>query len=98
MPTLEPIELTIDGDLLVESHHGTRNENSVLESWVGNHKGCGNAMHRHHSNDKFDCIVCTGCYLRISFPVSVRTYGELRKCLTVLFNNLRANRGNPWRA
>ena len=98
---LEPIELTLEGDLLVERHFGGStdhtSENDVLESWVGIHKGCGYAIYRRDSNEKFDCLVCSGCFLRILFFREIRTYGELRKYLVAEHNNLRAHRASPWR-
>ena len=98
---LEPVQLNLDGDQLIERHFGGSightGENDILESWVGIHKDCGHAMHRHHSNDKFDCIACKGCYLRILFHKEIRTYAELRQYLTIELNNLRAHRPSPWR-
>ena len=97
---LQPIELTLDHDLLVE-HSGNfswhYSEDTVLNSLVGVHKGCGYAMYRRHSNEKFDCLVCSGCFLRILFFREIRTYGELRKYLVTEHNNLRAHRASPWR-
>lgn len=91
---LEPIRLTADGDLLREyppGHRGfgqryfvdhTRDE-SKLNTCVGTHAYCGGWMDRRGATATHDAIVCRGCHLRVLFPKTVDTYGELRQALAI---------------
>lgn len=86
---LEPIQLTLENDLLLEyppQSHGafpehSRDENK-LSSCVGVHACCGSWVDRHHSSTTHDALVCRGCFLRVVFPVEIQTYGELRAYMT----------------
>ena len=96
---LDPIRLTLDDDFLIEfAGNHLRDSDVLMVDSVGTHENCRGVMKRRHSNHKFDCLVCTGCYLRILFYKEIRTYGELREYLVIEFNNLKAHRVSPWRA
>ncbi|KKR88796.1 MAG: hypothetical protein UW50_C0001G0128 [Candidatus Wolfebacteria bacterium GW2011_GWA1_44_24] len=87
---LEPIQLTLEGDLLREypprtlafgseyfvKH--TRDEND-LGSCVGVHMHCNCWIDRRRATSTHDAIVCRGCHLRVLFPKEVKTYGDLRQ-------------------
>lgn len=87
--SLQPIQLTLEGDLLREyppSLHGgyfvdhTRDTNN-LGSCVGVHMYCGGWMDRNRATKTCDAITCRHCHLRVLFPKEVKTYGELRQAL-----------------
>lgn len=93
---LEPIQLTIEGDLLREyppSGEGfvdhTR-DNRKLNSCVGIHDFCNSWMDRTRATKVHDAIVCRGCHLRILFPKETKTYGELREFLALKFAQVPA--------
>ena len=86
---LEPIQLTPEGDFLLEYPPNltpgflvdhTRDDHR-LNSCVGVHKYCGSWMDRHGATATHDAISCRGCRLRVLFPKEVKTYGELRQTL-----------------
>lgn len=89
---LEPVQLTPDGDLLLECPphgdgfgftyfvHHTRDKD-VLDSCVGVHAFCEGWMDRGRSTRTHDVIMCRSCHLRALFPRKVKTYGELRRAL-----------------
>lgn len=89
---LEPVQLTPEGDLLREYPPSTlafgleyfvkhtRDEND-LGSCVGVHEFCDGWMDRRRATKTHDAIVCRRCHLRVPFPVSVKTYGDLRQAL-----------------
>lgn len=91
---LTPIQLTSQGDFLQEyppqvqflglSHFvpHTRDDNT-LSSCVGVHTYCGGWMDRNRATATHDAIVCRSCHLRVLFPKTVKTYGELRQALRV---------------
>ncbi len=91
---LNPIRLTPEGDYLSEyppriQHLGgleyfvehTR-DGDDLDHCVGVHKYCGCFMDRRGATETHDAIVCRGCHLRVLFPKTVKTYGELRQALS----------------
>lgn len=90
---LEPIMLNNDGDLLTEPKprpNGSTmsnylvdhiNDQDVLSMGVGIHDFCGGAIHRFKSTEDQDTLVCQQCSLRVIFPKSINTYGELREYL-----------------
>ena len=89
---LAPIRLTSNGDLLCESSQrpsefgleyfvNHRQDDHELSYCVGVHKYCDSWMDRKRTSDTHDVIVCRGCFLRVSFPKEVKTYGDLRQVL-----------------
>jgi len=87
---LEPIQLTSEGDLLMEyprDSNGFGREDShvrdshQLNSTVGLHKYCLGWVDRKRATKTHDALVCRTCYMRILFPIEVKTYGELRQAL-----------------
>lgn len=86
---LQPIQLTIDGDELLEYPKdgylpGHTRDNHKLDSCVGVHAYCKSWMDRVRATAKHDAILCRGCHLRVLFPREVATYGNLRVYLTAL--------------
>jgi hypothetical protein len=89
---LEPILLTPQGDYLEEYPPRAKGmggleyfvnhsrDDRELTNCVGTHQGC-SWMDRMGSSRTHDVIVCQKCHLRIPFPNSVRTYGDLRRAL-----------------
>lgn len=83
--SLQPIELTAEGDRLLEcpcvSMH--TKDADQMHFTPGIHEHCGGKIERKKSSVTYDVLVCTTCYLRISIPKHVRTYGELRERLSI---------------
>lgn len=85
---LVPVQLTPEGDLLCEyppSGLGgfvdhTR-DGKALSTCAGVHKYCNGWMDRLRATARHDAIVCRNCHLRVLFPRTVTTYGELRAAL-----------------
>lgn len=84
---LEPIPLTLDGDFLCEPPpevpigylvQHTRDSDRLGAPLVGVHRYCFGDMRRFRATNARDRIVCTRCHMGALFPMSVRTYGELR--------------------
>lgn len=86
---LPPIQITGEGDALedysppgFDRHSRDENEfNSTTR-----HGYCGGYMDRRHSNPENDVIVCRQCYLRVSIPNKIKTYGELRSFMQSRFS------------
>lgn len=89
---LEPIQLTVKGDYLIEvppSPNGksqypylvdhTRDDDTLPASEVGRHQYCGGRLYRHQATGTQDTLVCPQCFLRAYIPCGVATYGELRQ-------------------
>jgi len=88
---LEPVKLTAEGDLLREypsPHSGfidhTRDDGE-LSSCVGLHKRCNGWVDRRDATETHDALSCRSCNMRVLFPKSVKTYGELREALAATF-------------
>lgn len=89
---LVPIQLTSDGDILTEYppsiyssyliDHTT--DDKELGYCVGVHAYCNGWMDRTGATKTHSAIVCRQCHLRVLFPNTVKTYGELRQALTAL--------------
>lgn len=86
---MKPIRLTADGDMLSEyppdGHVGyfvqhTRDDKQ-LSNCVGVHKFCHGWMDRVGATAEKDAIVCRRCHLRVLFPKTAKTYGDLRQAL-----------------
>jgi hypothetical protein len=89
---LEPIQLTLDGDMLSEYPPSTNGffpkyfvdhtrDNRTLNSCVGIHDYCNGWADRLRATETQDAIVCRVCHLRVLFPREIKTYGELRQFL-----------------
>lgn len=86
---LEPVQLTADGALLREyppsvGNRHTRDDHA-LDSCVGVHKYCDGWMDRRRATEQHDALICRACHLRVVFPRTIRTYGELREYLAAQF-------------
>lgn len=91
---LNPIQLTADGDFMLEyppyrdylvDH--TR-EDSRLKDCVGVHDFCTGCMDRTRVTETHSALVCRRCHLRVLFPKEVTTYGELRQVLASKFTKV----------
>lgn len=90
---LQPIQLTADGDLLIESPRQVAHlsgfqyfvkhiqDGDRFGCCVGVHKHCGGWVDCSRATDTHDALVCRKCHLRVLFPKETKTYGELRKAL-----------------
>lgn len=85
---LRPIQLTPLGDFLLE--YPSRRDGYLVDhtrdkhplpSCVGIHDCCNGWMDHKRATKTHDVLVCRNCFLRISFPREVKTYGELRQAL-----------------
>lgn len=81
---LEPIQFTVDGDLLREYPpsgdyfvNHTRDDQQ-LDSCAGVHDYCRGWVDRGRATKTHDALICRSCHLRILFPKEIKTYGELR--------------------
>jgi len=91
---LQPIQLTQEGDLLGEyppdrSGFGSpvsvhKRDTNTMSSCVGIHKYCNGWMDRKRANLTHDVLLCRSCFLRVSFPEDVKTYGDLRKVFALV--------------
>ena len=82
---LPPILLNSDEDLLgeypsVDLLKHSRDSDQV-SFCAGVHLICRGWIDRHHSSAIRDALTCRRCGLRISFPKTIQTYGELRTYL-----------------
>lgn len=86
---LKPIVLTEIGDTLSEYPPSTKfggyeyfvdhaRDTNKLSTCVGVHTICHGWMDRNRATATHDAISCRCCHLRITFPKSVKTYGDLR--------------------
>lgn len=83
---MNPIQLTVEGDMLREyppsvdqgyfADH-TR-DGDTLSSCVGIHAFCGGWADRKRATEIYDAVLCRLCHLRILFPKEIKTYGQLR--------------------
>ncbi len=84
---LTPVQLTPEGDLLCEyPPRGSgfvdhSRDDKALTTCVGVHKYCSGYMDRVRATARHDAILCRSCGLRVLFPRTVQTYGELRAAL-----------------
>lgn len=83
---LEPIKLTSDGDFLVEHNYrpGLKDhctDENGLPSVIGYHKECGGRMKFLPTRPNCYVAVCESCFLRIEYPTTCQTYGDLRAAL-----------------
>lgn len=85
---MEPIQLTPDGDKLKEYppdsgglHAKHTRDDNKLGCCVGVHAYCGSWVDRRGATETHDALVCRGCYIRVLFPKTVQTYGELRELM-----------------
>lgn len=86
---LKPIQLTRDGDMLLEYPPSMQSsffvdhtrDDEELSSCVGIHKYCGGWIDRCGVTKTHDAFVCGTCYIRVLFPKEVKTYGELRQAM-----------------
>lgn len=90
--SLEPIQITPEGDLLCEYPPITLAscyeyfvkhtcDADGLGSCVGVHEFCNGWMDRVRDSETHDAIVCRRCHLQVLFPKEVNTYGDLRQVL-----------------
>ncbi len=89
----KPILIGPDGELLCESYPPSyghfvdhKNDESNIFNYAGVHKYCGE-VERKRVSATHDALVCRGCYLRVTFPSSVKTFGELRVAMAQLARN-----------
>lgn len=88
----KPIRLTAEGDLLREHQpvcqflgsgyfvDHKRDETKLSETGsVGHHGFCGGSIERRQTSERYDALFCRTCYLRVTIPHEIQTYGELRK-------------------
>ena len=83
---LDPVQITKDGDFLREyppreACDDHMRDGDSLSTCVGVHAYCNSWVDRRQATKRMDAIVCRGCYLRVLFPIEIRTYGELRAFL-----------------
>lgn len=90
---LNPIQLTPEGDFLKElmpkHDQGMRDylvdhlrDTSIIPSdRIGYHQFCNGVFSRHRVTATHDVLLCGKCHLRVCFPTTVNTYGELRSAL-----------------
>lgn len=87
---MEPILLTREGDLMREYPYDNlfkhTNDSDKLSSCIGVHKICNGFMDRKSTTETHDVILCRSCHLRIPFPNTIQTYGELRLFFGVKLN------------
>lgn len=90
---LTPIQLTPEGDILKEltpepdmvlhsylvEHF--RDETLISPTRIGYHQFCEGVFSRHRVTTRHDVLLCGKCHLRVRFPTTVNTYGELRTAL-----------------
>ncbi len=88
---LTPVLLTSEGDTLREYPSDNlfkhTNDSDKLGSSVGVHKVCNGFMDRKSTTETHDVILCRSCGLRVSFPNTIKTYGELRQFFNSKLNN-----------
>ena len=103
---LEPIQLTPEGDLLIE--HWRRDEahardDNNIGSVVGTHKYCGGMITRGRATENADALLCGHCPIRVLIPKETETYGMLREyCANILMFHRAAQQpnrplGSSWR-
>ncbi len=94
---LQPVQLTAEGDLLVECpkqaphfsgfkyfvKHNRDEDKLDLGCPVGLHKYCDGYVERRRATRTHDSLVCRQCYMRVLFPKGVETYGQLRGALAI---------------
>ena len=91
---LQPIQLTADGDMLLEYPRQNKaiglsyfvdhaRDADKLGSCVGVHKHCQGWVDRNRATDTQDALVCRRCHIRVLFPKDVKTYSQLREALAV---------------
>lgn len=80
---LDPIVLTKYGESLLEypSDRGHARDESTLGSTVGVHELCRGFVDRVKVAKEHDALVCRQCCLRVVFPNTVKTYGDLRRVM-----------------
>ncbi len=85
---LEPVQLTPEGDFLLElpPEHGCFVDHardwSQFKMSAGVHQYCRGWVDRTRVTKAHDVLVCRRCHLRVLFPTAVNTYGELRHYFT----------------
>lgn len=87
---LEPIQLTAEGDKLIENSPSPgwfgyeyfvthrRDDDDLPSMTVGVHAHCNGYIDRVAAAATHDALVCRRCHLRVSFPKGIVTFGELR--------------------
>jgi len=87
---LEPIQLTPDDDKLIEYPPSrtsdyffdhTRDDHK-LTSCVGLHAYCNGWIDRLRATETLDALSCRACRIRVLFPKTIATFGELRNFLS----------------
>jgi hypothetical protein len=88
---LHPIQFTREGDYLCEVLRMPRQSGPYpylvdhtrdthrLGPVLGIHKTCGGQIKRHRTTEHTAAVFCGMCLLRHTIPVTIATYGELRK-------------------
>lgn len=87
---LEPIRLTVEGDMLVECPPNAKDfgpryfvehtrDNMELSDTTAIHAICRGVIRRNRSSEMYDALRCPECGLRVSILYEIKTYGELRK-------------------
>lgn len=95
---LEPIRLTEEGDMLEEypppPHNGYlvdhARDTDAIKMTAGVHVRCNGWIDCHETSATHTTLVCRKCHLRVSFPKTITTYGELRGTLALMRSQKRA--------
>lgn len=95
---LRPILLTQDGDVLQDfpnreqSRVGSEyfvdhiHDDHKLKSQTGIHAFCGGKVYIRRVTADHRALYCEECHLRVTFPLGVKTYGELRDVMVQKFS------------
>ena len=89
----KPIPLTQDGDIMLIYDTDTSdgfwvrdwflfdhvNDETNLPKYPGKHKECGGGFEIKNGAKGLNVLLCNECHLRLTFPETIKTYGELRK-------------------
>ncbi|MBI2013620.1 MAG: hypothetical protein HYS87_02225 [Candidatus Colwellbacteria bacterium] len=78
---IKPIVLTRFGEMLKKQSNGHSDDEELTLINVGIHIVCGGQMDVHIISETHNAVTCSRCALRVVFPRSVKTYGDLRNWL-----------------
>jgi hypothetical protein len=80
MESIKPIKLSEFGEELWTSYLDKEyTDNSELGCCIGTHGQCDGFLSLKRISIKFNVICCRSCNFRLIIPVSIKTYGDLRK-------------------
>lgn len=89
----KPIPLTQDGDIMLIYDTDTSkgfwvrdwflfdhvNDETKLPKYPGEHKDCGGIFEIKNGAKGLTVLLCNECHLRLTFPETIKTYGDIRK-------------------